>query len=65
MGVNDLKQDLALGAAKTAPALIGAGWFNITLNEWVAVATLTYIFIQAVILLHKHYYFVKEKINND
>ena len=59
--MDSLKHDVAIGAAKTAPAVVGAGIFNITLNEWVAVATLAYITIQALILLHKHYYFVKDK----
>ena len=56
-----LKHDALIATAKTAPAITGAGYSFLTLNEGVAICTIGYILIQALILLHKHYYFVKEK----
>ena len=67
MGTSELKQDLALGAAKTAPALFGIGMFKVTLNEWVAIFTIGYIILQSLLMLRKHY-LLEQKIkreNND
>lgn len=46
-------QDLALEAAKGAPAVAGAVATALTLNEWVAVATGIYIIVQIAYLLRK------------
>ena len=53
--MQDLKHDLTIGAAKTAPAVIGGFWFKFTLNEWVAIFTIGYILLQAALMLRKHY----------
>lgn len=45
--------DIALEAAKGAPAVAGAVASSLTLNEWVAVATGLYILIQCLYLLRK------------
>lgn len=45
--------DVALEAAKGAPAIAGALASVLTLNEWVAAATGIYILIQCVYLLRK------------
>jgi hypothetical protein len=56
-----MKQDVVSEVTKAAPAVVGTVYTSMTLNEWVALATFIYVIIQAVILVHKHYYFVKEK----
>lgn len=45
--------DLAAQAARAAPAAAGAVASAITMSEWVAIATLTYIVVQAGYLLWK------------
>jgi hypothetical protein len=45
--------DIAVEAAKGAPAVAGAVASVLTLNEWVAVATGIYILIQCLYLLRK------------
>lgn len=57
----DLKQDTAIQAVKAAPAVAGTAATWLTLNEWVALATLIYIVIQAAVLLHRHYFFVQDR----
>ena len=58
MDIQSVQQEVATAIAKTVPPAAGAWW---TLNEWVAAATIAYIVIQAAILIHKHYYFVKKQ----
>lgn len=50
-----MKTELAQEAVKGAPAVAGTAYAWFTLNEWVAVATIVYIVIQAVYLLRKWY----------
>lgn len=50
---NESKVQAAIEAAKAAPAVAGAAASGLTLNEWVAIATGMYIFIQAAYLLRK------------
>lgn len=38
---------------KIAPALGGAAWAGLSLNEWVAIATLVYILAQTGLLVPK------------
>ena len=45
--------DVAVEAAKGAPAVAGALAASFTLNEWVAIATGLYILIQCLYLLRK------------
>lgn len=59
MGIE--KQEVMVEGIKSTPAIMGAAYSTLTLNEWVAAATLIYIVVQCGILVHKHYYFVKEK----
>lgn len=61
MGNSSLKQDTISEAGKAVPAISGAVYSSLTLNEWVALATLIYIVIQAIVLLHKHYCFIKDR----
>lgn len=58
---NAMKQETTFEAVKAAPAIAGATYSTLTLNEWVAAITIVYIAVQLVVLIHKHYYFVKEK----
>lgn len=55
-----IKEEITEQTIKAIPAVGGAVATTLTLNEWVALATLLYIIVQTVILLHKHYYFVKQ-----
>lgn len=61
MGYKKLRQESAVEAVKAAPAVVGTTYSMLTLNEWVAVATLLYIVLQVGVLVHKHYHFVKDK----
>lgn len=61
----NLKQETFEEGLKAAPAIGGAAYSYLTLNEWVALATLIYIIIQAIILIHKHALFIKDRNNND
>ena len=54
-------QEVKIETVKGSIALGGAAAAGITLNQWVAIATLAYIIIQAVILLHKHYWNIKDR----
>ena len=61
-----MKQETIGEAGKAMPAVGGTAYSFIEaapLNELVAIATIIYIIVQTVILLHKHFYFVKEKKN--
>jgi hypothetical protein len=49
-----MKEELAAASAKAAPPVAIAGshvLFDLTLNDWVAVATLAYIALQAFFLI--------------
>jgi len=53
-----MKEELTAAAAKVAPpvAVTGANmFFGFTLNEWVAIATLGYIALQAFVLIRKEF----------
>ena len=50
---NDSRVQAAIEAAKAAPAVAGAAAAGITLNHWVALATVAYIVLQALYLLRK------------
>jgi len=53
-----MKEELTAAAAKVAPpiAVTGANmFFGFTLNEWVAIATLAYIALQAFVLVRKEF----------
>lgn len=61
--MHSLKHEIAISAAKAAPAIAGAGYSWLTLSEVAAISTICYASIMGLIALHKHYYFVKEKNN--
>ena len=50
---NDSRVQAAIEAAKAAPAVAGAAAAGITLNHWVALATVVYIVLQALYLARK------------
>jgi hypothetical protein len=53
-----MKDDVVSAAVKAAPPIAVTGsqvLFDLTLNEWVAVATLLYIALQAAILLRNEF----------
>lgn len=54
-----IREEVTDQTIRAIPAIGGAVTTALTLNEWVALATLLYIVLQIIILLHKHYYFVK------
>lgn len=55
MSGNDNKIQVAIEAAKSAPAVAGAAAAGFTLNDWIAIATGLYIAIQAAYLIRKWY----------
>lgn len=48
-----LKHEVNIETIKAVPAVGGATIASLTLNEWVAVATLCYIILQAAFLVWK------------
>lgn len=53
-----MKEEITSAAVKVAPpvAVTGANVvFGFTLNEWVAIATLAYIALQAFVLIRKEF----------
>lgn len=59
-----LKQETQIEALKAAPAVGGAVIASLTLNEWVAIATLIYVVLQTGLLLIKYYEIFKSKSQN-
>lgn len=54
--VTSMKDEIAVAAAKAAPPVAVTSshvMFNLTLNDWVALATLFYIGLQAFFLIRK------------
>ena len=56
-----LSHEAKIEAVKAVPAPVGFVVYSLTLQEWVAVATLIYIAIQTLILIHKHLHWIKNK----
>lgn len=49
-----MKEEIAAASAKAAPPVAVTGsqvFFDLTLNDWVAVATLVYLALQAFVLV--------------
>ena len=44
-----------VAVAKTAPAIAGATIYGLTLQDWVAIATLVYVALQAGLLMPKYW----------
>ena len=49
-----VKQETIIEAAKATPAVAGTLYSALTLNEWVALATLVYVILQAGLLIPKY-----------
>lgn len=47
--------DEELAVAKTAPAIAGATIYGLTLQDWVAIATLVYVALQVGLLMPKYW----------
>lgn len=50
--MNDMRSDVTVASLKASPP-IAAMAFGLTLNEWVAVATIVYLALQGVYLIWK------------
>lgn len=57
----ELLQDIKVESAKGGVAVAGAGVSLLTLNQWVALATLAYILVQLAVLVHKHYWSIQDR----
>jgi hypothetical protein len=44
-----------IALAKTAPAILGATLYGLTLQDWVAIATLVYVALQVGLLMPKYW----------
>jgi hypothetical protein len=47
--------DERIAIAKTAPAIAGATIYGLTLQDWVAIATLVYVALQVGLLVPKYW----------
>ena len=47
--------DEQVAVAKTAPAIVGATIYGLTLQDWVAIATLVYVALQVGLLMPKYW----------
>ena len=47
--------DETIAVAKVTPAVAGAAWYGLTLQEWVAVVTIAYVLLQAGLLVPKYW----------
>ena len=59
-----IMNDIKIEGAKGGIAALGAALSTVTLNEWVAIATLLYILIQVFILVQKHLWAIKDRKSN-
>lgn len=59
-----MKQEIHQEAVKSTIAVSGAGLSAMTLNEWVALATLIYIVLQIGLLIPKYWKFWKGWIDS-
>ena len=46
--------------AKTAPAILGATLYGLTLQDWVAIVTMAYVVLQAGLLVPKYWRMIRE-----
>jgi hypothetical protein len=49
-----------LAIAKTAPAIVGATVYGLTLQDWVALITIIYVALQVGLLLPKYWRLFRE-----
>lgn len=59
----NMKHETVEQTAKALPAVVGATYSTITLNELVAVATLLYVLAQLGFLLYKWYWVHKDRMD--
>lgn len=57
----DLKHETLEQTVRAAPAVGGTALSIMTLNEWVALATLIYILVQTIILVHKYILYLQDR----
>ena len=60
---SDMKDDIAAAAARVAPPLAVTGTsalLDLTINQWVGIATLLYIALQCVVLIRNE--FIRKRI---
>jgi len=48
-------------AGRATPAIVGAVYSKLTLNEWAAAVTILYVILQAIILLRKHQWEIQDR----
>ncbi len=53
--MSDLRHDIADAGLRATPPVIAFS-AGLTLNEWVAIATLIYIILQAVVLIRREFF---------
>lgn len=59
--MNDDHISTGTALAKMAPALGGAAYAGLTLNEWAALATLIYVLLQIGLLLPKYWAWARRR----
>lgn len=57
----EMKHDISAAGLKSTIAASGATIASLTLNEWVAVATLVFIFLQSALLIYKWYWMALDR----
>lgn len=53
--MSNLRQDIADAGIRATPPVVAFS-AGLTLNEWVAIATIIYIILQAVVLIRKEFF---------
>lgn len=48
-----MRDDIQIQAVKATPAVVGTAWYSLTMQEWVAIATIVYIGAQFLYLIWK------------
>lgn len=61
MKIEQLTNEIKIETIKGGVAVGGGVMSALTLNEWVALATLVYIFLQILLLIPKFYSFFKSE----
>jgi hypothetical protein len=49
-----------IAIAKTAPAIVGATLYGLTLQDWVAIVTIAYVVLQAGLLVPKYWRMIRD-----
>jgi Phage holin T7 family, holin superfamily II len=48
-----------IAIAKTAPSILGATLYGLTLQDWVAIVTIAYVILQAGLLVPKYWRMIR------